>query len=483
VLSLYNHDPWSFADPYDGAGYRLLAQSQATPGGDAVLARNLTAGTYWVAVSGAGNRWFHPFLAGSGEPGSVGDYELSLEADDLPDYVNTTPTVIAATPGNGAAVARAPLVVRIDYSAPLDTGAIDLSSTQLIYSPTGDFTDPDAVPIGLASYNFSTDANELQLTPAAPLKPGYYGVFLADGSTTPALQFRVAGVEGGSAGDDSAATANQLGDLTRAGHFQVAGVIGDDPAYDPNNSDPLLGNPASDVDLYHFRVTGPGRYAFVADVFAGRIGSRLDAGVSLFRLGAGGQLDFIDGNDNTLNGSVSDNGQVPLYNDAVLYSGLTAGDYYVAVSSGGNVPERALGRLPGEGGIFDPNSPHNGTNGGTVGPYVLNLGLVADNTPPAVVAVTHTPGSTQDGPPVRFTVTFSESVNLELLAYQAFQQTSQATVSPVWVERTDATAPAASPRFYPRLESYDPATHQAVFLMLDGLANGPYALHLSGRPR
>src|SRR5262249_4856959 len=53
----------------------------------------------------------------------------------------------------------------------------------------------------------------------------------------------------------------------------------------PDPSDPgLLGLPGNDVDLYHFRVSGPVRFAFSADVFAGRIGSALDPGLTLFRL-------------------------------------------------------------------------------------------------------------------------------------------------------------------------------------------------------
>ena len=35
-------------------------------------------------------------------------------------------------------------------------------------------------------------------------------------------------------------------------------------------------------------------------------------------------------------------------------------------------------------------------------------------------------------------------------------------------------------RYYPRLQSWDDVSHTAKFLMLDGLANGPYQLHLSG---
>src|SRR5205823_8633548 len=160
--------------------------------------------------------------------------------------------------------------------------------------------------VELAGVRFSAAASELQLFPAAPLKPGSYRVFLAGDAGGPEVltdlagtplgktdqapdgqdytfRFRVDGVEGHSgparAGDDTPARANDLGALPVGAMTQIRGAIGDDPFYDSAN--PLL-RPGADVDLYHFRVEGAGRYAFRAEVFAGRIGSPLDPGVSLF---------------------------------------------------------------------------------------------------------------------------------------------------------------------------------------------------------
>jgi hypothetical protein len=469
VLTLYNDDPFTATDPESASGHRVLAQSSAAAG-DADVQLALSAGTYWVAVSGAGDNWFNPYLAGSGYAGSTGDYELTLQATDLPADVSSTPTVLASSPANRAVLDASPLIVRVDTSAPLDLGA-----TQLIFSPTGDLAGTDARPVTLASVSFSIAANELQLVPAAPLAPGSYGVLLADGSTALVVQFQVAGVEGGTAADDTAATAHDLGDVTAAGLVQVTGAIGDDPTYDPASDNPLLTNPADDVDLYHFQVSGPGRYVFGAEVFAGRIGSTLDPGVSLYRLDpATRQLDFIDGNDNTLNSTLASNGTAPLYNDALLYAALTAGDYYVAVSAGGNTPVLAVGALPGQDGIFDPNVSHSGSNGDTVGNYVLNLLVQPDDEPPQVVAVTPPDGASLDAPPTQLTVQFSESMNLQEMAYRAFLTTSDMTVSPVFIEGDDGA------RYYPRLQVYDDAAHTARFLMLDALPAGTYQLHLAG---
>ena len=69
---------------------------------------------------------------------------------------------------------------------------------------------------------------------------------------------------------------------------------------------------------------------------------------------------------------------------------------------------------------------------------------------------------------------FSEPINIQQLAFQAFETSAQATLPQVFVEGADGT------RYYPRFLSYNRATNQATFQMLDGLANGSYALHLSG---
>ena len=39
---------------------------------------------------------------------------------------------------------------------------------------------------------------------------------------------------------------------------------------------------------------------------------------------------------------------------AILFAGLSAGEYYVAVSSRQNVPDPNHGVLPGSNGVFDP---------------------------------------------------------------------------------------------------------------------------------
>src|SRR6202035_5138363 len=91
----------AFSAPYDPLGHRLLVQQQAAAGGNedgSPIVRSLAAGDYYVAVSGAGNFYFHPFVAGSGYPGSTGPYRLLFQATDLQITAADLPAVLAIDP-------------------------------------------------------------------------------------------------------------------------------------------------------------------------------------------------------------------------------------------------------------------------------------------------------------------------------------------------------------------------------------------------
>jgi hypothetical protein len=503
VLSLYNSDASDFADLLDPLGHRLVAQAQGGVGGAATITRPLAAGTYYVAVSGAGNRYFNPFLADSGYPGAGASYRLTLSETDLPLAPAGGPVVLASTPNAGDQLGSSPLVVRLDLSTALDpTTVLQGQDVRLTFNPTGQFGDPAMdQDVPLSNVNYTPEANELQIVPVDALAPGYYRVFLGGDSSggqpvllgaseVPlgtnaahpsgqdfALTFRVTGVEGNPSGaaDDTFATAHSVGNVTTAGLVQVAGTIGNDPAYDPNNPDPNLANAAADVDMYHFQITGPGNYALTAEAFAGRIGSPLDPALSLFKVDpATGKYQLLGVNDNTLNSQQATNGSLPLFTDPVLYAGLTAGDYYLAVSGSGNAPDPSQGLSPGVSPVFDPTVTHSGSGGYTTGDYVLNLFVQPASAPPQVVNGTFTPGAQLGGPPTTFVVQFSEPVNLPQLLYQASQQTNTTNIAAVYVKGSDGV------RYYPRMVSYDAATNQATFLMLDAVPNGPAELHLSG---
>lgn len=383
VLTLYGDQVEEF-DPALPLQHPLLGRQEGRSDAAArPVDLRLEAGTYFVAVSGAGNRFFHPFVVNSGVPGEATDYGVR----------------IAVTSG------RAPT------------------------------------------------ANQDQFAPVA---------------------------ESGTHGNDTSETARDLGDLTAIQRLQVSGIIGDDRFYDVTSEDPFAMNPAADVDLFRFSITGDGTFGLIAESFAGRIGSPLDPALTLFRTDEFGSLQFVATNNNSMNPIESTNGQIPFFSDAVLFSGLSAGEYFLAVSSSGNDAEY------GSDGVFDPQVAHSGINGGSVGNYVVDLSVYADNFAPQVVGqvfnlpgqgeVDLTNGLAEDLPyaPTHLSLQFSESVNVQQLAQSSFQQVGQNTVRAVFIEAADGT------RYFPRFESYDATTETARFLMLDDLPNGDFELHVSG---
>jgi hypothetical protein len=506
VVSLYNSDPFDFGDLYDRLGHRLLVQDDATSHtGPATIDRLLGAGSYFVAVSGAGNANFHPMMADTGLPGQTGGYNLSISTADLGGQPGDGPAVLTAEPAPGAVLDTSPLVIRIGLSGPLDPCTIIAGqNVRMIFSPGGTFSQ-DGQDVTLASVNFSGAINELQLFPARALAPGEYEVVLA-GQSDPAsfslpladptaiplgadvshplgqdfaYSFRVDGIEGNTAtnaaADDTPATAHNLGDVTEQGIVRVDGVIGADPFYDSLDFDPGS-NPGNDVNLYHFQVHGPGRFALAAEVFAGRIGSPLDPGLSLYRLaGDGHTLRFVEGDNNTYNPAQTTDLNSPLLTDSALFAGLTDGDYYLAVSTAWNTPSPAEGQPVDAQGLFDPTISHSGSLGFGTGPYVLTLLVQPASNPPRVIDSSPVQGATLDTSPRTLTVQFNEPVNLRQMAFAAYQQETQEDALPaVYVQDNMGV------KYFPRLVSYDPASNTATFLMLDRLPSGPYGLHLSG---
>jgi methionine-rich copper-binding protein CopC len=505
VLSLYNDDPHDVGDPYDPMGHRLLAQGDGgVPGGVDTIVRLLGPGTYEVAVSGAGNLNFNPFLAGSGTPGATGDYALLADAVEAGPGPGDGPAVLTTDPAPGAVLVASPLTIRLDLSGPLDPSSVVAGQTvRLIFNPNGTFGDGHDRSVALSGTNVSASADELQLTPGAPLSPGYYKVVLAgyDGSGQAVVTgtdsrplgedllhpsgrdysftFHVDGIDGvagATARDDTPATARDLGDVVGAGVVQVAGAIGDAPASDPN----VPANPANDADLYHFHVSGPGRFAFIAEVFAGRVGSPLTPGLSLYRLDrVSHTLQFVDGNIGTQNATAATDHSLPLYSDPALFAGLTEGDYYLAVADGPNTPSPLQSQQPGSPGLYDPDVPGSGTLGINTGPYVLNLLVQPDSTPPQVEATSPAAGAPLAQPPTQLTVQFSEPVNLQFLAYEASQLSAGQPSAPDFIPSVYVQGPDGT-QYHPEFVSFDDQTDVATFQMADDLPDGVYQLHLSG---
>src|SRR5262249_55944808 len=131
------------------------------------------------------------------------------------------PVVLTTTPGAAEALDRSPLVIRLSLSAPLNPSTVLSGKTvRLTLNPTGTFGDGSDQAVKLAKVYYSAAANEIQLSPAAALAPGFYQVWLAGDSSVSSAVVRGSG---GAALGQSASTPLGL-DFTFT--FEVTGVEG-----------------------------------------------------------------------------------------------------------------------------------------------------------------------------------------------------------------------------------------------------------------
>lgn len=110
---------------------------------------------------------------------------------------------------------------------------------------------------------------------------------------------------------------------------------------------------STDVDMFSFKLEQAGR--FTAETVAERLPnpSQLNSVLTLYRRLTGGELELVARNDQYFGA------------DAFLELTLTAGDYFIGVSSVGNEN-------------YDPRVPDSGFGGTTDGAYELKLNFVAD---------------------------------------------------------------------------------------------------------
>jgi hypothetical protein len=501
AISLYNDapkviDPFTFlpTDPYTPDLHRLLARDDGGvstgPGRPATIDRLLARGTYWVAVSGSGNDYFSPYLAGSGLNGRTGTYQLSITVTDPGPGLSylSPPVVLASDPAPGAVLGQSPFVLRFDLNAPLSADQVanyyndPTTLAQLVFNTTNDFSPggsaTDVTQQYLASYlgalvYLEPQANELQIDLAAPLLSGFYEVNLPDFGYS--VQFQVAGPAGNLDPTQQpgtwTGTAFDIANAADGRLHQFSGAVGDDPT-------DLAGFYQAGFQLYHLTIDQAGTYTLGAEAFAGRIGSPLNASLTLYQV-KNGSPTFVASDGDTANTLPGTNNKAVLYTDPALFATLGPGDYYLAVSAAVNFPNP---NDPSSTNYFDPTVPQSGstgTAGNTTGPYVLNLLIQpAALSAPHVVAVKPDTGPDGSGPLTAVRVQFDQPVNLLALAYQRYLQTPPGATPDGSL--SSVTLTNGQQTYDLRLGNYDSATNTATFILLNGVPPGQYTLALSG---
>ncbi len=418
VVGLYNTDLGNSFDPSVYSGHRLLEQSVGA-NGSATLSRDIAPGTYYVAISGEGNRYFFPLLQNSGRDGQTGAYLLHIDGAAIPSPSSVLSTdfkdVTTFDANNFPIVHTPPQVLHVDMSGPLDPNA-DIQLYDIDYNPIA------------FSSSFSTTASELQIKPSQALAPNTYQLFTYDSNSNLVIElyFTVDGISGDTSGHapDTVDHARDLGSLSGNGAATFAtGTIGDNSLYTPLDSngnavlDPAIADVANQVDVYHFTISGSaGRpFDFVADASAGRIGSGLDPAMTLFRMQNGAPVAIAgSGNvaDNTAAEVESGGGTAtfPYYFESHIAISLTPGDYYLAIGSGNNYADPTAPRDFGASGVFDPLVSQSSLAGNSTGPYVLSVS--ATSTPPTITSTDHATFTT--GAAGSFTITTSGSGTVAL---------------------------------------------------------------------
>ncbi len=518
VLGLYQQTPGDYTDPTNPSNIRLLSQDDSgLHGGDAWIGRTLQPGSYALALSGARNAYFHPDLAGSGGTGPVGAYGVVVEGEKIAGpFSGQGPGILFVETQNRTSqtwnltdlpeLGSSPQALRVVTSGyPLAANSVRPGKNVLLqYCAEPEFTSPTDVAFRVSTFG---PHRELRLFPTRPLGPGFYRIVLVGNRTeaggsplvadpasllggfdnpnqvylgmnrfhpdgqTFTFSFSIVDNEGSFREDDlpndTQGGATSVGTLEPLAVVQLEGMIGDD-AFLPQA-------PANDVDFYRFTIKGDGLFALSAEVFAGRIGSSLDAGVSLYRWDEiQSTLIFVAGNEDTKNPTaIGRNGSQPLSTDPTLFAGLKAGEYILAVSATGNTPDPTLDRISSRD-VFDPNVSRSGVNGTTTGPYVLSFFIYEDSISPSVVAAPWTAGQVLPEAPTTFTLRFSEPVNLPSLTYAVDEFGEPLELQGIYFLQQNGT------RIYPRLLSFDFEANTAQFMLLDRLANGKTELHVGG---
>lgn len=358
---------------FDSTGMELDSNDDAVDpdtgisGYDSALAFTaFSTGTYYVGVSGYGNVYYDPTVAGSGDVGSTGDYALQLEVSDpAPEIVvflddgyqelyDNASSVDFGTTLEGTAVSKS-FVIENYGAGDLN---VDFANSTL---PNGFVLSDPSGSVTVSPYSSAYFDVELTATSQGNFS-GNLALASDDGDENPFEVYL--------SGQVDVLQADVPGDA-----LADAQSVSLSPDVEQEFSE-TIGNGLyveSDVDLYQVDLTAG--QTLTADVDA----EHLDDGTWLSSLDSYLRVFDSSGNELAWNDEGTDPDSGVYSHDAALsFAAASTGTYYVGVSSYDNA-------------YYDPTVPGSGSSGGT-GDYKLQLTATAPPVSEPEIAIHYIDG-------------------------------------------------------------------------------------------
>jgi hypothetical protein len=355
-------------------------------------------------------------------------------------------SIIGTSPAPGATLASDPSTVTFTFDRPLFDGSQGFTDFQVdLVNGDGSLT-PMIDPNNGAEEDLSPDGTQVTVVLDQPLGPGTYELVLSGMNEL--------------MGQDGTLTANALAGTDQTlGTFTViqpgvtlaqATDLGTAASTTRTVSSTLdLSTNPLTVQLYKFTLTPDHFWRVGAEISAHRIGSPLNAALTLF-----------DADGHPIKSSVLGRPDAP--GDPYLFSGLSAGTYYLGVSADVNRPG-----LPG---AYDPSSGNPGSDTSTNpgGPFTLRLAADPADAAPAVLGVRLDHANPLDAAPTGFDIQFNTPMDVIGTNGTIFQKTTQGLEV---LDQSGRSWPIAA-------IGYDESQCQLTYIFRQRLPQGKYSVVL-----
>jgi methionine-rich copper-binding protein CopC len=372
---------------------------------------------------------------------------LSLAPFDAPQDAPLGPelSVVSTSPSDGSSFISPPGELVLTFDRPVDPGTVTFSDVLLDQVNSDGSLTPIFDPFNGVEEDLDDTGYVMTVPIGQSLAPGKYEVLLSGNSF-------LAGLDGSplqnNFNDQVIATFNvtppgaklsdaiDLGELTSGASIQTSGVLD------------FVSNPFA-VQLYKFEVPDGHFWRLGTSVDSQRIGSALNAGLTLF-----------DAQGEPIASSISGRNDFP--GDPYLFDGIGPGTYFIGVSAHGNIA--------GQPGGYNPVAGDPGTNGQIQpgGPFLLNVVTDTADTATSLINFQLNYVDPNNTVPIGMTLQFSGPLGLGNTASAVQQNGSTA------VELVDASG-----RSWPiQLVSYDEANARVSFEFMDQLPAGNYTVRL-----